>query len=423
MGNKIDFSEKALANLSNVGRSHALTSAKNSWSYFLLAAVTLLFSGLMLWGFYGSMVESVSGVGITLLNKGTHPIIANGTGTLTHLNIHIGTNVSHGETLGQIHNAELFFNINKLGNEYTALISEVEILRDGVTKLTSGKIESEKQRQKILTELTALQQKSRHRAEEIVQLYSTLLKSGSASKMSYFESLDAQTQAEISFANTLFQAMEANLSQEETLWQLQRQLLEMQQTLDHKKRELDLAMRLFRESNWISSKFDGKVTEIFKKEGSFVQIGEPIAMVSSDIKEGIYLVTFIPAMNSREIKCGMSANFSPAIAPANRYGYIKGVVREVSQIPINPSAIQIELANDVLTQQIVQQGAVIRVVIELIPDSNTLSGYAWTTKRGYKGTIANGMMGEVFIHIDHRSPASYVLPAVREFFKAERRKQ
>ena len=419
MANKINFSEKALNNLGNNIEDQTLHSAKNFWSYFLLSAITILFAALLIWGFCGSISENVSGSGITLLNKGYHPIIAHGTGTLSHLNIDVGTTVTPGQSVGQIHNPELFFNITKLGNEYNALISEMEILRSGIEKLTSGKIKSEKKRQEILTQLTSLQQQSRQRAKEIVSIHSSLQQSGAVSKITYFQALDNQTQSEISFANTLFESLANDLTSEETLWQHQRQLLEMQQTLSQKKRELELALRLFQGSNWISANHQGKVTEIFKKEGSFVQTGETVALLSSDPADGIYIAAFIPALQSREIKCGMSVFFSPAIAPANRYGYIRGVVREVSLMPSNLNAIQSELANEALTKQLAAQGAVIRVVVELLPDPNTASGFAWTTKRGYPGKITNGIVGEVIINTGKRSPASYILPALKDFFSSK----
>ena len=416
MANKINFSEKALNNLGNNIGDNTLRSAKNFWNYFLLSAVTILFATLLIWGFCGRISESVSGTGITLLYNGYHPIIAHGTGTLSHLNINVGTAVTPGQSVGQIHNPELFFNISKLGNEYNALISEMEILRSGIEKLTARKTGSEAQRKKILTQLTALQQKSRQRAKEIVEIHSSLRQSGAVSKIAYFQALDNQTQTEISFANTLFETFTNDLTSEETLWQHQRQLLEMQQTLSQKKRELDLALRLFQESYWITANHQGKVTEIFKKEGSFVQNGETVALLSSDPADGIYIAAFIPALQSKEIKCGMSVFFSPAIAPASRYGYIKGIVREVNLMPSNPEAIQSELANESLTRQIVGQGAVIRVVVELLPDSETYSGFAWTTKRGYPGKIPHGAVGEVIINTGKRSPASYILPALKEFF-------
>ena len=416
MANKINFSEKALNNLGNNIEDQTLRSAKNFWSYFLLSAITILFAALLIWGFCGSISENVSGSGITLLNKGYHPIIAHGTGTLSHLNIDVGTTVTPGQSVGQIHNPELFFNITKLGNEYNALISEMEILRFGIEKLTTGKIKSEKKRQEILAQLTALQQKSRQRAKEIVSIHSSLQQSGAVSKIAYFQALDNQAQSEISFANTLFESLANDLTSEETLWQYNRQLLEMKQSLEQKKRELELALRLFQESNWITASHQGKVAEIFKKEGSFVQNGETVAMLSSDPADGIYIAAFIPAIRSREIKCGMSVFFSPAIAPANLYGYIKGVVREASQMPSNLNAIQSELANEALTRQIAAQGAVIRVVVELLPDPNTPSGFAWTTKRGYPGKITNGIVGEVIINTGKRSPASYILPALKDFF-------
>ncbi len=115
MTNKISFSEKALKNLGNNIGEQTLRSEKNFWNFFLLSAVTILFAALLLWGFCGRISENVSGTGITLLNNGYHQIIAHGTGTLSHLNINIGTSVTPGQSVGQIHNPELFFQYHKIG--------------------------------------------------------------------------------------------------------------------------------------------------------------------------------------------------------------------------------------------------------------------------------------------------------------------
>lgn len=110
----------------------------------------------------------------------------------------------------------------------------------------------------------------------------------------------------------------------------------------------------------------------------------------------------------------MSAFFSPAAAPAAEYGYLKCVVREVSNVPVNAETIQAELMNASLTQMIAGKSAVIRVVLEILPDPKSPSGYRWTSRKGYPHKIVNGMLGEVIINTSYRAPASYVIPSLRE---------
>ena len=116
MAGKIAFSEKAIEQMNRGTQSHALTSVKARWTWFLLGSISLFFGAMIFWGFYGSMVESVTGVGITLLSGGVHPIIAGGNGKLSHLNIQAGAEVTSEQIIGQIYNPEMLFNVRKLGS-------------------------------------------------------------------------------------------------------------------------------------------------------------------------------------------------------------------------------------------------------------------------------------------------------------------
>lgn len=417
MGGKIQFSEKALASRNSVGKSHALTSVKARWTWFLLGSVTLLFSALVVWGFYGSMVETVSGTGVTILSRGVHPIVARGDGTLTTLNIHPGARVSAGQSVGQLHNAQMFFNIRKLENEYSLLTSEVNFLKDGIARLTARKVELDKNRSELLSGLSDKQTESHKRADEVAQRYSTLMEQGAASRVNLYQVMDSALQTENALLSTRMQMMEAELSQEDNLWQQEQRLLELNQQLEQKRRDLDLAQRLYRDSCWITVEFDGVVQEVFKEEGSHVQQGERVGLVASDLSNGMYLVAYVPATEQAQIRNGMSAYFAPSVASPSRYGYIKCVVRETSSAPINPEAVQTELANATLVQMLANQGPMLRVVLEMLPDSASPSGYCWTSRQGYDGKIVNGMLGQVLINTEHRAPASYVIPALRELLK------
>ena len=404
MAGKIAFSEKAIEQMNRGTQSHALTSVKARWTWFLLGSISLFFGAMIFWGFYGSMVESVTGVGITLLSGGVHPIIAGGNGKLSHLNIQAGAEVTSEQIIGQIYNPEMLFNVRKLESEYNLLRSEVEFLKQGTERLTAQKLEMDREKKKHLERLTAQQEKSRKRAADIVDIYSRLTNVGAASKVSYYQTLDQMVQTESSFLSTLFQSMETDISQQDRIWQQEQKLLELKQQLEQKKQDLDLAQKLYREAYWITPDFDGQVLEV-------------------SLDEGMYLAAFVPPDKGKKIRNGMSAFFSPAAAPAAEYGYLKCVVREVSKVPVNAETVQAELMNASLTQMIAGQSAVIRVVLEILPDPKSPSGYRWTSRKGYPRKIVNGMLGEVIINTSYRAPASYVIPALRELMNRKQVKK
>ena len=173
-------------------------------------------------------------------------------------------------------------------------------------------------------------------------------------------------------------------------------------------------IRIFYDRYWLRSPLTGKVIEIFQDEGTYVRSGDPVAIVASSPEEGIYLLAVFSAENSKRIRAGMSAFFSPREAPPSRYGYIRGVVREISGTPVNQEAIVQELSNESLGRELSKGRAMYRAVIQLIPDRTHPSGYSWTAGQEFRDVIENGVMGEVTVNVEHKPPIAYILPRLAD---------
>lgn len=182
--------------------------------------------------------------------------------------------------------------------------------------------------------------------------------------------------------------------------------------LARKLREFEDLHAYYDEISTVESPFTGKVAEVLKSTGSFVHRGENLALIASSPKKGLYLVTFIPAAHGQRVRNGMRAFFSPADAPVNRYGYIRAVVREVSMAPVTKETLLQELMNEQLADLLAGDRSVVRVVLELIPDKNTPSGYSWTGSQYYPAPVVNGVYGKVVINTEYRSPISYLFPSL-----------
>ncbi len=167
------------------------------------------------------------------------------------------------------------------------------------------------------------------------------------------------------------------------------------------------------EISYIRTAATGSVLELLKETGSFAREGERIALVASDLSHGLYLAAFLPAEQGKAVQNGMRAFFSPGTAPPGRYGYIRAVVRDVSTAPVNRETVRGEVLNDTLAEYLTGQGAVIRVVLDLIPEEGSPSGYAWTSGNPYPRQITNGLTGTVIVDLEQQSPLSLLFPYVR----------
>ncbi len=418
---KIQFSQTALEKSNTTAQIYELSSVKSRWSWLLLGTLTLFFAAMVFWGFYGSMVESVNGVGITMLSKGSQRIIATGSGTISHLNIQSGSQLQAEQVVGQIYNAEGFFNIQKLENEFTTLKSEIETLSTALKKLTDKQLAIAAEKKHQLDALTEGQRAGNERAAAIAEMYHKLEQINASSKVEYYRSLDQRLQAQASLVSALIQNLGNDEASANLLWERQQKLVTLKQQLDGKRQELLLAQQLFREAYWIRAGFTGTVREVFKENGSYVRVGEEIALLDADPSKGIYLLAFVPVSEAKKVRNGMSAYFSPAAISSNDYGYMRAIVREVSPLPINPETIESELMNKSLTQMIANKEAMVRVILELIPDASNASGYKWTSSNEAGQAITNGMFGQVIINTEFRSPASYIIPGLRKVLRGKQK--
>lgn len=410
---RIDFSEKALAELGRAGQSCVLTSVRARWTWILFAVVAAFFCALIWWGFFGSIVSSVSGQGILLARGGVHPIIAGGSGMLTQLSVRMGSQVRDGQVLGQIHNSEQFFQLRKLEAEYEQLRGESDALTAGSRKMTELRLALERERETALASLTEKYNQSLARSRKLSQNYQTLKGLGAASMADYFGSLDKLLGTEAQLLSNRLDVMLSSAQMREVEWEQRRNLVALESRLLQKGLEVELARKLFRETFWLTAGFDGRITELLKGEGDFVRQGDVVALVSSGREQGFLLIGFLSVEAGKQVRAGMSAYFAPSSVRPNEYGYILGVVREVSEAPVSAESVLAELRNAGLAQAFSGGGAVIRVAVELLPDDNAVSGLRWTSRTGAPVRISGGVTGSLIVNTEYRTPASYLVPGAR----------
>ncbi|MGN0915208.1 MAG: NHLP bacteriocin system secretion protein [Succinivibrio sp.] len=412
---KIDYSKKALHNASISDISYELTSVRTGYRYLILLGVTILLLGISAWGFLGTVSETVKGTGIVLLKGGVSKVVSFGSGRLDELSIKEGDAVKEDEVIGLINNPEQSLNLSRIESEYKSLQIDDKTLKDALDTYNSqfGRI-SEK-RTITLNEIRQMLELRKKHDKEMKDLSKNLVKVGTVSKLEYYRLYDQVISSETSIQNLFIQLLENEEKIRMQDWETQQKLVSIKQQLVNKQHELEAARSVFNESTVLRTHHKGTVVEILKKENDFVNIGDVVALVA-DRSKGVYFSGYLPPEEGKRVKEGMQAYFSPFIAPASKYGYIKCVVKKVGLAPVNEETVMAELSNAALSAALTAHKAVLKIEIEPLEDSSTVSGYAWTSKKGSPDRIENGVTGTVIVDVESRSPISYVIPALYEMF-------
>lgn len=193
----------------------------------------------------------------------------------------------------------------------------------------------------------------------------------------------------------------------------------LERTIADKVAELDIARRIFRETFWLPAGTDGVVIELLKSDGDYVMAGERVALIAADLNQGVYISGYIPASSGKRVRPGMVMYFDPYAVNSAEYGFMQAVVRDVSASPVNVETIAAELQNHSLAESLSGGNAMVHVTAELIPDASTYSKVKWTSADGAPISVSGGLMGDIIIKTEYRSPASFMLPMVHSALHRE----
>jgi hypothetical protein len=118
---------------------------------------------------------------------------------------------------------------------------------------------------------------------------------------------------------------------------------------------------------------------------------------------------FVPAERATGIVVGQPVQLAVSSAPPQAFGLLRGRVTSVSPYPLPAQALIGLLGDALAVQTYAPRGAPRLVVVDLVRDPGTRSGYAWTTTKGPPVALQSQEKVVGTISLGGRSPISFVL--------------
>lgn len=383
------FRKSALETLSSPEQLDQMMKITRPRSWIALSTMALVLVAAILWGIFGALPTTVSGGGIIVSKGGIFNIVSMGNGTISDLkDLKAGDQIKKGQILGHVSQPILTQQIKdakaNLEVEQIASAADSEMQRQALRA---------KEEQLRSLKLTAGNQAS-------------LLRDGLITRQAYEatrQTIDA-VQNDIAAAKI---ALERLSEQEDGIGA---QHVRTSQAFSRLK---DLQLQYQLASN-ITSKYDGSLVEIMATNGDTVRDGQPILSVEVEHAQREVMI-YLPANGAAErLKPGMKAQISLATYKKERYGYLLGEVVAVSKFPASEQSMMTVFDNAALVHEMSANGAPIAVLVRLIPDSKTSSGYAWSSQAGAKAAVHNGTLCSGSFIVESKRPISLVIPMLKE---------
>lgn len=171
----------------------------------------------------------------------------------------------------------------------------------------------------------------------------------------------------------------------------------------------------------IYSDYDGIVDEVMVSKGSIISNGTPICSIRlTQNRDELTGVLYVPVDKGKRIESGMSIQLAPNGVDVSQSGSLIGVVRSVSQYPVQAQVIENSLGNAQLAQWIQQSqnSALMEVKFDLVKDEDSESGYLWTSVVGEHKPITAGSFCTGSIIIDRKPPIEKVFYKISQWLRS-----
>lgn len=380
--NKEIFRKVALERLSSPEKLDQLIHVVNGKAWLFLSVIIALIIAVILWSIFGRINIEINAEGVLLRTGGILNVYSYITGEVTDVAVRPGSNVERGDVIARIMAPEL--------------ISQMYIINQQITD-KENHYASEVQHFDLLQSQTESTIKT---LTERLQQRKLLFEKGLVTKDKVLEMTSMLQTKVAELDNLKIQRIEAKDELD--------QLRDKRQTLSDEK---------YRVSR-INSPYSGKIVEVKVKDDQLVKEGSQLVsmeLTGKNIKN-LIAILYVNYNEGKKINKGMDVLISPNIVKAEEYGTMMGNVIEVSMYPVSAESMMNDLGSETLVKGLLETGPKYAVTVDLQIDTNTLSGYAWTSSGGPPIKINSGTICTAYVLLEERAPISFVLPFLKKTF-------
>lgn len=365
---------------------------------------------------------TVRGEGILINVEGILTVTSTTEGRLAKLLVHPGSTIQAGDLVARLEQPQLE---QELGHR-RAELAEAEERQREIAKFhaETSRVEEEsiarqletlEQRRRFAEEKKHLLEDELKIEEDLVaeEILSTRKPAGTRTKVN-----EAASEL-LSIANEVKRLEQRRMDSDQAR---QRELLDVRLTINDLTRQVTALEEEYRRASEVHSPYSGRVVELTVNEGEIVERhGALLSLLPIDRKEGdtaagrMVAVLYVPPGEGKRIRPAMEVQVSPSAVKREEHGFLLGAVESVAEVPATPEGMMRILHNSQLVDQLSQNYAPFEVLVRLVKDPETPTGYKWSSSTGPSeinvGTLCSGD-----IVTDRKRPIEILLPVVGRLF-------
>lgn len=424
------FRKVALERMSSPEQLDQMITITTPLGWLSLLAISGLLLLAILWGMYGSVPTKVKGQGIILRQGGVTSVQAAAAGKITKLNVGVGDVIQKGQIIARLGQDQLLDQIEKAQlqlknleisfqekNKYGEEAASIQLKQINLDKMNL------EQHIKNLELQVKAENVLKEQQQKLKEGFEKLEKEGIISKNKVLEAENEIVRIDQNIS-TLKLEVEKTKNQLNDLLLSAKDItntktfdeLTQAQEIEQAKLEIRNLQNAFAKNSQVVSESSGRVLEVSVREGNLVSAGGTLLLIE-EVTRGNELeaVLYFSSLTGKQIEKGMDAEIAPSIIKREEYGFIKGTVLAVDKYPSTLAMVIQTLQNQALAQMLSADSAPIKVVVDLIPDATTESGYKWSSSKGPSITMTSGTICSAEVIVKDQAPITLVIPILKKY--------
>ncbi len=407
------FRQAALDRMASPERLDAPLRLVSRPQWLILATVAVAIVAAGIWAAVAQVPIKVAANGILIDRSGLVEIVAGDAGRLQTLTIAPGDVVEAGRVVATLGRSEMARQLTDAEDQLAAAEERLARLKQFYDEQEKRESAAENERRVTIQQTQAALNDRLTSLEEKERRVSGLVKQGLARQDALIE-----TQIEIADARERLSglgddltAMGVAAAQRQSRASLA--MLDEQRGVDEARRTAERLRSNLTEQQSVRATSEGQVTELRVAVGDVVAAGSPLATLAP-INRGdtTQALLYVPAADGKRIRAGMPAEIVPSTVERERYGHMIGEVASVSPLPATAAGMRRVLRNDELVSQMLAGGAPIEVRVDLMRDTKTRTGFAWSSSHGPSGGTSVGTLVDGKVVVGHQPVVGWLVPGI-----------
>ena len=348
------FRKSALERMASLDQLDQTMTVVKPSTVLALISVGIMMTVAVLWGIFGSVPEVIHGSGVIMNVDKIESIKYTNQGTLKNIFISRGDRVYNGQVIARVERQDILDQI----------------------KLNEKKLEGLYKMQEIINEGSANSSSRRQTMREL-----------------YAQGLITESE----FLNS------------------QQPKINIEQQITEVREEIAVLNENYQITTQVVANCSGTVMEIPIRQGDFVQQGTTIAIIDTAGDENpIEALVYFSGADGKKLVPGMKIGLIPGTIKQEEYGYIMGIVMDVSEFPVSDNYLVSRLQNMALANTFHQIMNPIEARVSIVPDPSTYSGYKWSSSKGPEQKIGSGFICEATVTTETHRPISLLIPSLKK---------